>query len=377
MLSLSLVWGFQGSIPTSVSGSGVILRQGGVKNVVTRASGVLLELNAKVGDRVEANQVVARVAQPAIVEKLKLAHQMLDRAKRERNTALQLTSSQARLRTEAVKRQIENARGQIRELENQARLANEQVRTQQELLAKGLVTQQQAIHAQQEQSRIQQEIAGREADIKQLQAQSFEFESRPAENDSEVRSRIAEMERDLAQMEHEFELNSSVVTPYAGEVIELKAYPGGTIEAETPVLSIQPGTDSLEVLSYVPSLQAKEIKVGMEAQVSPSIVKREEYGFIRGTVVAVSNFPSTKASLMRNFENDALVTSLTNTGPVTEVRVAMHINAKTPSGFQWSSSQGPQLSLSSGTMCTLQVVTQRQKPVSLLLPFLKGKLGIS
>src|SRR6476661_7879064 len=107
MLSLSLVWGFQGSIPTSVSGSGVILRQGGVKNVVTRASGVLLELNAKVGDRVEANQVVARVAQPAIVEKLKLAHQMLDRAKRERNTALQLTSSQARLRTEAVKRQIE------------------------------------------------------------------------------------------------------------------------------------------------------------------------------------------------------------------------------------------------------------------------------
>lgn len=377
LLSLTLAWGLEGSIPTSVAGSGVILRQGGVKNVVTRGSGVLLELNVKVGDRVEANQVVARVGQPAMVEKLNLARKMLERAKHERDVAMQLTSGEARLHVEAVKHQIENAQGQIKELQNQLRLATEQVHTQEELLAKGLVTEQQAIHARQDVSRIQQEIASQEAQIKQFDAQRFEYESKPQENDSEARSHIAEMERDLAQMEQEFEINSSVVSPYAGEVIELKAYPGGTIEAETPVLSIQPGTDSLEVLAYVPSLQAKEIKPGMEAQISPSIVKREEYGFIRGTVLAVANFPSTKASLMRNFENDSLVTALTSEGAVTEVRVTMRVNPKTPSGFQWSSSEGPPLLLSSGTLCSLQVVTQRQKPLSLLLPFLKGKLGVS
>jgi HlyD family secretion protein len=371
-----VIWGFEGSIPTTVSGEGAIVRQGGIMNVVTRGSGLLLELNVHVGDRVAANQVVARVGQPAMVEKLQLARQMLDRARLERGEALALHSNQARLRVEAVDRQRQNDERQIKDLQEQAKLAAEQVKITDELLTRGLVTRQQTITARQNLKTIEGQIAAQQADIKQLEAQRSEFASKPAETDTDVRTRITDLEHNLIEMEKDLELNSSVVSPYAGEVIELKAYPGSTVAAETPVLSIQPENDNLEVLAYVPSLRAKEIRSQMEAQVSPSIFNREEYGFIRGQIVHAADFPSTKAALMRNFENEALVTSLTAGGPVTEITVRMTRDPKTPSGFRWSSSQGPPLRLSGGTLCTLQVVTMRQRPIALLLPFLKSKLGV-
>lgn len=376
VLAAGVIWGFAGSIPTTVSGEGAIVRQGSIMNVVTRGTGVLMELNVHVGDRIAANQEVARVAQPAMVEKLKLTREMLEKARKEREETLAIHSNQARLRLEALDRQRQNDERQIKDLQEQAKLAEEQVRISDELLARGLVTRQQTITARQNLKTIGGQIAAQQADIKQLEAQSSESSSKPAESDSPMRATITELERNLAEMQKDFEINSSVVSPYAGEVIELKAYPGQTVATETPVLSIQPENNNLEVLAYIPSLRAKETRAGMEAQVSPSIFNREEYGYIRGEIVYVADFPSTKAALMRNFENEALVTALTTAGPVTEIRVRMVPDQKTPSGFHWSSSLGPPLKLSGGTLCSLQVVTMRQRPIALILPFLKSKLGV-
>jgi HlyD family secretion protein len=50
-------------------------------------------------------------------------------------------------------------------------------------------------------------------------------------------------------------------------------------------------------------------------------------------------------------------------------------DTKTPSGYQWSSSKGPNLMLSGGTMCTAEVITRWQKPVTLVFPALRRALG--
>lgn len=376
LLAMAVFWGIEGSIPTTVSGQGAIIRRGGVMNVVTRGAGVMVELNVKVGDRVSANQVVARVAQPATMEKLQNAREALDRARREREEFRKLHSQQAGLQIQAVQRQEDNAQHQIQELQQQATLASEQIRIEDDLLAKGLVTRQQTIAARQHLASIESDIANRRAEIKQLEAQRFEYQAKPLEMDTEMNGKVFELERDLAELQKEFEINSSVVSPYAGEVIELKVYPGATVASQTPVLSIQPETNNLEILAYVPSLRAKEIKTGMDVQISPSTVKREEYGYMLGRVIHVADFPSTKAALMRNFENENLISALTDSGTVTEVRVEMAPDSMTPSGFRWSSSKGPPILLSGGTLCSVQIVTMRQKPLALVMPFLKQKLGL-
>jgi HlyD family secretion protein len=64
-------------------------------------------------------------------------------------------------------------------------------------------------------------------------------------------------------------------------------------------------------------------------------------------------------------------------GPVTELRVTLERDPMTSSGYKWSSSRGPEITISSGTLCTVEVITRHQPPVSLLFPFFKAKLGLS
>ncbi|MBN1179986.1 MAG: NHLP bacteriocin system secretion protein [Anaerolineae bacterium] len=61
LLLAALAWGVFGSLSVEVSGQGVLLTPGGVRDVVALASGQLLEIDVAVGDTVTAGQVVARV----------------------------------------------------------------------------------------------------------------------------------------------------------------------------------------------------------------------------------------------------------------------------------------------------------------------------
>jgi HlyD family secretion protein len=377
LLGTALLWGFKGGIVTTASGEGVIVRTGGVINVVTRGGGIVLSINAKVGDKIKANQIVASVAQPVLSEKIRNIQDALTEAVHERDDALQILNDSAKLQTEALMRQRANDELQIKELEDQARLTNEQIVADDQLAAKGLITRQQALATKQKLINVQDQIANLNAQMKQLDAQKFSIESQPQREDTQMRDRISNLQRELAAAQKELSLAENVISPYSGQVLELKVAPGGNVTMGEPILSIQPDAHNLELVAYVASSNAKEIKNGMEVQVSPSSIKREEYGFMKGEVVYVSDYPATPAALTRNFENESLTQILSSSGLVTEIRVALKTDSSTPSGFDWSASKGPPIIITSGSICTVQIVTKRQHPVSLLFPYIKQKMGVT
>jgi HlyD family secretion protein len=93
-------------------------------------------------------------------------------------------------------------------------------------------------------------------------------------------------------------------------------------------------------------------------------------------VTYVADYPATAAGMMTLLENDSLVASLRGRGTVTEVDVAMERSTDTPSGFRWSSSRGPETQVTPGTLCSAQIVTRSQKPITLVFPFLKKLMGV-
>jgi HlyD family secretion protein len=320
---------------------------------------------------------VAKVAQPAMLQKLKGSQERLVEARRERDRSHVLLEHEANLAVETIQRKRANGEREITHLEEQAKLANEQVAVQDQLLAYGIVTKQKTIEARQNVASIEDQIASHRAQIKELDAEEFSAHAKVQQGDAEKQLQVQDLERNLNVVEKELEIAQNVVSPYGGEVLEVKVSPGATVAAGDPVLSIQPDVQDLQVLLYLPAAQAKNVKPGMDVEISPSTVKPEEFGFIRGMVTYVSDFPDTPAELMRNFENEALVKSLTNDGPVTEVHVEMQKNPKTPSGYQWSSPRGPSLTLSGGTLCTAEIVTRWQKPITLVLPALRRAFGLT
>ncbi len=370
------VWAVRGTLPAKAPGSGVLVRAGGLLNVVTLRGGLVLSIDVKLGDTVRRNQVVARVAQPMLLDRIASTRLELDQAKGDREAAVRIASSGAALQGDAITVQRENARREIQELHLQADLAAQQIPVVDQLLAKGLVTTRQTIAARQTLVGIQQQIAARQGLIKQYDAQEFAARAEPQRADVERREKVRHTALTLASLEQELALSQNVVTPSGGQVIELQADPGSVVSPEAPILTIQPDAGILEVMVCVPSHYAKNVAPGMVAEVSPSSVKREEFGFIRGIVTYVADYPATSAALMRSLQNEQLVKSLTASGPVTEIKIQLDADRGAPSGLRWSSSRGPALPPSSGTLCSVQIVTRQQRPIELLLPYTKKAIGL-
>jgi HlyD family secretion protein len=376
LLILALIWGYTGKLPSTVSGQGVIVRTGGVLNVVAAGSGVVAKLRVNAGDKITAGQIIATVAQPSIAEKHRNALQMLAQAQREKERSHAIREQEAKLATATIVRKRANAEDEIKHLEDQVALANEQVSAQEQLLAAGIVVKQKAIEARQSLIAIKDRIAGVRAQIQEFDGEEFGSRAQVKQGDAEKEIAVQDAERNLHEVENQLEIAQNVVSPYGGEVLEVKVLPGATVAMGDPIVSVQPDVQDLQAIVYLPAARAKDVHPGMEVKISPSNVKPEEFGFVRGRVVYISDFPDTPAELMRNFENEVLVKVLTNDGPVTELRVEMLKDAKTPSGYQWSSSKGPNLLLSGGTLCTAEVITRWQKPVTLIFPSLQRALGV-
>ncbi len=213
LLATAVVWAFAGSIATKASGQGVIVRTGGVLSVVSRGSGLILSLDVKVGDKIRANQIVARIAEPVLVEKMKASHEALAEARQARQRSLEIRKNGTRLSQEALQRERANALRQVKELEEQAKLAAEDIPVEEQLLAKGLVTKQQTIATRQKLIGIQGQIASMQAQIKQLDAQQFSIEAANLQADAEMQARISNLDRDVAGMEQEVNLAENVVSP--------------------------------------------------------------------------------------------------------------------------------------------------------------------
>jgi HlyD family secretion protein len=376
LLGTATVWGVRGIVTSTAEGEGVIVRRGGVLNVVSQGGGLVLNLNVRVGEKISADQLVARVAQPELVEKRRATQLQLAEALHEKDQQFQVRQRSADLQIQTLDRERANTEHEILELQDQANVVREQIATEDGLLSKGLLTKRQILVDQEKLIGIEDRVSNDQALLKRNDAQQFALRSRPEQETIDQRLRISNLQRQIEELNKQLTLTENVISPFAGEIVEVKSAPGAMVNVGEPIISIQPSSQALDLIAYVPSAKAKQAKAGMSVHVSPSTVKREEFGFINGRVQYVSDYPATSASVQRNFANESLTQVLVNSGPVTEVWIALNHDANSFSGLQWSGLRSPDILVTSGTLCSVEIVTRRQRPVSLLLPILKEMSGI-
>lgn len=123
---------------------------------------------------------------------------------------------------------------------------------------------------------------------------------------------------------------------------------------------------------YFPPAEGKKVQVGMNVEVAPSTVRKDEYGFLLGRVSHVAEVPSTTVGMMRTLKNDQLVETLSGDGAPFEVQVELLPDASTPTGYKWSSSTGPaDAAINSGTLADAEVTVRSMRLVSLIIPALE------
>jgi HlyD family secretion protein len=370
-------WGILGSVALRANGQAVIVRTGGVQNVIAPSPGVLMKLRVRSGDIAKPGQVIADLAQPLMNERIRNAMDALELARRERDYTVESRSRESSLELESIEKMRASLNAEIADAMRQTELAKEQVLVQERLFAEGIVTKLQVIGAQLKVAEQENRIARARAELSQLEPREHASRNAPDSMRMAHDIKVTGLDAQLKALTKEFALSTQVRTTYGGQVLEVRTYEGATVAVGSPIVTLQSQTDSLETLAFVPADVAKEISPGMAAELSPANIRREEFGYLRAKVLGIADYPASRPALMRHFENESLVESLMSRGPVTEVRIALEEDASTPSGFRWSSSQGPPVKITGGTLGSVRIVTRRVRPIALVLPFLKAKLGIS
>ena len=166
--------------------------------------------------------------------------------------------------------------------------------------------------------------------------------------------------------------DSDVVSLFDGRVDSVVVEEGMLLRRGQNVAVVKEGDAPLTAFVFVPGEQGKQLKKGMRVQVLPSTVKAEEFGYIQGEVTSVSKFPVTEDEMFLLLENQTLVDTLRTGEAQLRVDVKLLRDPSTPSGFEWSSSQGPPFAITRGTLCTANFVLGEERPLNLVLPSSAG-----
>ncbi len=163
-----------------------------------------------------------------------------------------------------------------------------------------------------------------------------------------------------------------IYAPCSGEVREVWISQGQSLTKGSKIVNIaQDNSESALVICYVPLAEAKKIKEGMSVQIYPSTVNKQEYGHIRATVGYVGSYVSTVTDMDRHLGNEALEEAFSELGPVVEVQCELETDPSTVSGYSWSGEKGSEVALEPGTLVTATIVTDKKRPIDLLLPYLE------
>ena len=377
LLVAAIIWGIVGRIPTRVSGEGILISNGDrVVDAVSAAAGRLASVSVTVGDHVVKGQPIARIVQTDIEQKHSEAVAVLGEKQREYAVVAGRMQSELVIKNQNFAK-LEDALNQVIKATTQRiQFLAVDVRNLEDLLAKGYTTRKNLSDRREELTSAQQRLDDTRNQILKLRADKTDLETQRDRELRQAQFSLNEAERQVSATEESLSQNTQVISPIEGRVVEVKISTGSVLAVGTAVVEIESEGNKLEAVIYIPPDQGKRIKPGMQVQLEPSTVKREEFGMMIGTVETVSDFPMTPQGMAAVLHNETLVTRFSHDGAPYAAKVVLEQDASTTTGYRWAVGNGPNLRLTSGTLTRAEITTRHQRPLDLIIPLIRHLTGI-
>jgi hypothetical protein len=160
----------------------------------------------------------------------------------------------------------------------------------------------------------------------------------------------------------------NVTSPLQGRILDIKVTDENPVGAGTPILSLEPldQQQDLKAIIFLPPLEGAQVMTGALVQITPVTVKRETAGYIHGTVTAVSAYPSSPQGMLHMLGSEELVKAF-SPGGIAPIKVEAALKpGQSANSYQWSTPQGSNVKLYSGTRCLADIVIKDQRPINLI-----------
>lgn len=375
-LLTGIVWSFLGTVKTKIDVVGVVIG-GEVHEVVATSQGQLVALKVKIGDQVKKGDIVATIQQPDLLRQIEDAEAVVSDRKFEMGKLASYGSQGSQLQGELINQTRFSIQGEIEAEKKKLSFLNNQLESENALLSKGLITKSQVAITRQQIEASKNAIERLKGQIVETSTQQHNLGFDMQQKVTLQSQRIAEAERNLLFLRERYDNQTNIRSQYDGEVVEVLTDAGVVLGLGAPLFKLknlkvdEKQLAQLKGVLYIPSKDGKKIKKGMEALVVPSTVQPQEYGFIKGKVTYVSDFPITQQGMLNSVKNDQLAKGLLAAGPLFEVHVDFERDPKSYSGYKWTSANGPDLLIKEGTSCMGKVTIKQEPPVTIVIPAFK------
>ena len=370
-------WGFFGSIPLTVRGTGILIEGSMVVAAEAPADGRIGDLLAKPGDRVEQGQVLAVVANP-LLEAQRTDAQNAAARLREQDaniTAAEDVASAAftasmNVRDSECRRRIDRAAAIALDF-------SKAVEVKRDLVRQGLLAESELLTIANATLEIERSLSDARSELLRIQADRTEASIRRQQDRQRRENGISDADALVGQLAARMSAERNVIAPRPGKLVQLTRSPGDVVHKGNTVAIISDAGDGrLRCYAFFPLTEGKRVQKDMHAHVEPSIADRERFGVISSVVRDVEPVVGTRDSFLRIMNSPEVAQDIERRyGGTVSAVIDLEVDAASPTGLRWTGGVGYPKQLTPGTLCDVDVVTEEVAPISLLVPWLKQAFG--
>lgn len=162
---------------------------------------------------------------------------------------------------------------------------------------------------------------------------------------------------------------TTVRAPFAGRIIGLQIIVGQVVSVGQPLYTLERTISSLNhsaVYLFIPVSKGVGVAPGMSVNITVSSAPSAAFGVLRGKVASVGTSPLSTAGVAALVANPDLAAQFTQGGPPLLAQVTLTPDAKTASGYTWSTPKGAPFPLQPGTQVTAQITESQQRPINVI-----------
>lgn len=183
--------------------------------------------------------------------------------------------------------------------------------------------------------------------------------------------KLTELKQQLKNLEERID-DLNVRAPANGTVLAVKILVGEEVTVGKNLFWFQKTenrTDKEKIYGFFPLKKGDQIKTGMFAHIVFNTVDPQLYGKMEGVVKEILPFAvSQQAEVLQSIPSETLREYLLSDQAAIMVVIEPIRSPATPSGFKWTTQEGPPFPLHADLIAEVEVFLERKRPISYLIP---------
>ena len=372
-----LIWGCFGTLRSEVTGTGMIIRGRHLFVVNSKQQGVIKSQNVRVNDQVKAGTLLMSLDMSQQQIQIRSNRQQLEVSKPLSGLSVaagkQLEASNLHLQQQAERAYANQGPALQRRIVQQEK-AYQGV---QSLYKSSVASASDVAASFDELTNLKSQLLQLSQAVESSRAAVHQARQQNAGNAINLVQQNAGLIAGLQGLNETVNQAQFIRAPISGTLVGFEVTVGDFANPGDPLMTIMPSEGPLQALLLVGSDQFQRINVGDEVLLSPTATPSVRFGYIRGRVSRLAKAPASQGELMKAFGSTVIVQNLLgsfNAGGAVNVPFLIDVEVEQDSKGQpiWTLGKQPPWGMPPGSMATARIVSDKVRPISLILPFLRG-----